>query len=69
MTPEQAAAFVNSQVTCAQAEMAAMHAANRAREEQGHSHAYDEEAFLAIPDRFGITYNHVVGLFIQVNNR
>lgn len=63
MTPEQAAAFINAQVACAQAEMAAMHAANRAREEQGHSHAYDEEAFLAIPDRFGISHNAVLTLF------
>ena len=60
MTPEQAIAFINSQVACAYAEMAAMHAANRAREEQGYSHAYDEEAFRSIPAQFGIDHNSVV---------
>jgi hypothetical protein len=41
MTPEQAAAFVNSQVMCAQAEIASMHEENHEREAQGHTHAHD----------------------------
>lgn len=63
MTPEQAAAFVQSQTACAMAEIASMHAENREREIQDHTHAYGPEAFRAVPDEFGIGYNDVVGLF------
>ena len=67
MTPEQAAAFVQSQTACAMAEMASMHAENREREMQGHTHAHGTENFAAIPDEFGIGYNAVVSLFQNVN--
>lgn len=68
MTPEQSAAFVQSQTACAMAEIASMHAANREREMQGHTHAYDETAFRAVPDEFGIGYNSVVRLFQDANS-
>ena len=68
MTPEQAAAFVQSQTACAMAEIASMRAANREREMQGHTHAYDETAFRAVPDDFGIGYNAVAVLFHDANS-
>ena len=63
MSPEQAAAYVNAQTVCALAELASMHAANYTRAQQDHTHAYDEDAFLAVPDRFGLSHNAVVILF------
>ena len=68
MTPEQVAAFVQSQTACAMAEIASMHAENREREMQGHTHAYDGAAFRAVPDEFGIGYNSVVGMFRDANS-
>ena len=68
MTPEQAAAFVQSQTACAMAEMAAMHAENRHRELNGYTHAHDDDAFRAVPDQFGIGYNDVVKLFQDANS-
>jgi hypothetical protein len=53
-------AFVMAQTVCAQAELAAMHAANLARAEQGHSPAYGEDAFRAVPDQFLIGHNAVI---------
>lgn len=67
MTPEQAAAFIQAQTVCAAAEIAAMQAANRAREEQGHSHAYGEDAFRDVPNEFGIGHNSVLELFRSAN--
>ena len=42
------------------AEMEAMKAANRAREEQGHSHAYGEDAFRELESQFMIGHNAVI---------
>ena len=67
MTPEQAAAFVNAQVVCAQAEIASMHAENREREVQDHTHAHDCEAFAAVPDKFGLHHNTVLQIFGDAN--
>lgn len=67
-TPEQAAAYINSQVTCAQAEMLAMQAENREREMQGHTHAFDAAAFRAVPEDFGIGYNSVVSFIQEANS-
>ncbi len=64
MTPEQKAAFINAQAACAMAEIAGMQAANQHRLSLGHSIAYDEDAFAAVPDRFGIGHNAVV-IFMQ----
>ena len=63
MTPEQQAAFIHSQTACMLAEMEAMKAANVAREVQGHSYAYGEDEFRALPDRFGLGHNTVVTFF------
>jgi hypothetical protein len=68
MTPEQAAAFVQSQTACAMAEIASMHAENREREMQGHTHAYDCCAFRAVPDEFGIGHNSVLSIFQSANS-
>jgi hypothetical protein len=68
MTPEQAAAFVQSQTACAMANIASMHAENRERELQGHTHAYGPDAFRSVPDQFGIGHNAVVILFQEANS-
>ena len=63
MTSEQAAAYVQAQTACAMAEIAAMHAANYTRDQQDHTHAYDEEAFRDITNRFGLHHNSVLTTF------
>jgi len=60
MTPEQSAAFVNSQVACALAEIEMMKAANHERLSSGEALAYNDESFAEIQDRFGIGRNAVV---------
>jgi hypothetical protein len=60
MTDEQKAAFVNAQTACALAEIAAMQAANS---QFPQDQPYDEKAFLAVPDKYVIGHNAVVGLF------
>jgi DNA polymerase I-like protein with 3'-5' exonuclease and polymerase domains len=67
MTPDQAAAFIQSQTVCATAEIAAMHAENRQRELNGHTHAHDDASFREVPVQFGITYNEVVSVFRDAN--
>jgi hypothetical protein len=68
MTPEQAAAFIQSQTACAMAEIEAMKSENRMRQIQDHSPAYDEGAFRAVPDAFGIGHNSVVEMFREANS-
>lgn len=63
MTPEQKAAFIQSQVACAQAEIAAMQAENAMRAVLGQSMAYEESDFTAVPLRYGIHHNAVVEFF------
>lgn len=65
MTPEQKAAYVIAQAACASAEIAAMQAANQQRERQGFAQAWDEAAFLSIPDKYGIHHNAVISLFMD----
>jgi hypothetical protein len=67
MTPEQIAAYVQSQVACASIEVEAMKAENRLFEEQGYAQVYNEAAFRAIPDQFGIGHNSVVSMFNASN--
>ena len=67
MTPEQAAAFINTQTICAQAELMAMFAKNKEREADRYALAYDEDAFRSVPENFGITYNQVVEFFKTIN--
>lgn len=68
MTPDQAAAFIQSQTVCALAEIEAMKSENRMRQIQDHSPAYDEAAFRAVPDEFGIGHNAVVGMIREANS-
>jgi hypothetical protein len=59
-TPEQKAAYLNSQTACALIKMQSMMAENQERESQGKSLAYGEEAFLALIDKYGIHHNAAV---------
>ncbi|KKN18109.1 hypothetical protein LCGC14_0959160 [marine sediment metagenome] len=61
MTDEQKAAYINSQVICAQIELEAMKVANRHDEGMGSAPTYVEEDFRAIVDRFVIGHNDVIG--------
>lgn len=63
MTTEQQAAFVIAQAACASAQIAAMQAANQHRLSLGHSIAYDEEAFLAVVDKYHLGHNAVIDFF------
>ena len=57
---EKRVAFIQSQTACALAEIEGMKAENQHREMQGYSQAYGEEAFFAIPDKYGISHNAVI---------
>lgn len=59
MTPEQKAAYVNSQSACALIEAMGMAAENQYRERRGESVAYREESFLTLIERYGISHNAV----------
>lgn len=63
MTDEQKAAYVFAQAVCAMAEIESMKAANMERDAQGASMAYDEAAFLAVIEKWGIHHNGVLGQF------
>lgn len=67
MTPEQAAAFIHAQSVCAMAAIQGMIAENQHRVACGHSVAYGEDAFSAIPDQYGIGHNTVCTLFEDAN--
>lgn len=69
MTPEQAAAFIHAQSVCALAEIQGMIAENQHRVSCGNSIAYGEDAFSAVPDRYGIGHNAICVLFEDVNGR
>jgi len=63
MTPEQEASYVNSQTACALIRMEGMKAENEFRQQQGLTIAYDEAAFLAVIEEYGIHHNAVVSMF------
>lgn len=65
MTPEQQAAFVNSQVACALIETASMMARNAINDRNGEALTYDEEAFMGLIDRYGIGHNDVLARLNQ----
>lgn len=60
MNTDQRIAYINAQVVCAMAEIEGMKAANTERERNGYSLAYGEEAFYAVPEKFGLTHNQVL---------
>lgn len=63
MTPEQKAAYVIAQSVCAMAEIESMKALNTYRQMRDETIAYDEEAFLTVIDKYGISHNAVLTLF------
>ena len=63
MTPEQQAAYINAQVACMNAELAAMQAANAAAVVRSDGVPDVEDDFLALPDRYGLSTNAVIGWF------
>lgn len=65
MDREQKIAYINSQTVCAQAELSGMEAENAQREHRGESMAYDEDAFMDIPVKYGITHNQVLECFMD----
>lgn len=63
MTDEQKAAYVFAQAIAAQIEMQAMLAANEDRARRGEAQAYNEAAFLALSEKYGLYHNHLMTLF------
>ena len=63
MTEEQKASYINAMVVCATAEIAGMQAANHSAAMAGGVPVYDAAAFEAIPNKYGIHHNAVVGFF------
>lgn len=63
MDDAQKAAYVMAQTACMMAEMEAMKAANRARQQNDYSDAYGEEEFLALIDKWGLSHNAVLTTF------
>ena len=63
MTAEQKAAYIIAQAACANSEVAGMQAENQDRLANGLSIAYDEAAFAAVIERYGIHHNAVVTFF------
>ena len=60
MTPDQKAAFINSQVACAQIDMAAMAAENEANRCDGRPIAWGSNSFIALIDKYAIGHNAVI---------
>lgn len=63
MTDEQKAAYIHAQSICALAEIQGMIATNDRRKQLDLSVAYDEEAFLGVPGRYGLHHNQVCETF------
>lgn len=63
MTKNEAVAYIQAQSVAALCEIESMKAANTERQDQGYALAYDEEAFLAVIDRYGISHNAVLITF------
>jgi len=59
MSPEQKAAYVNSQVACAQIEAMAMWTANQAAESAGKSIPHSAQDFLDLMEKYGIHHNAI----------
>jgi hypothetical protein len=63
MTPEQKAAYVFAQASCALIEALGMVATNQERERHGFALAYGEEAFAQLLKTYGIDQNSTLSLF------
>lgn len=57
MTPEERAAFLNTQAVAAMIKAMGMQAENKGCEMRGETMLYGEEAFNDLIDEFGIGYN------------
>jgi len=66
MNTEQRIAYIQSQVVCAQAEIEGMKALNHERMDGGYTLAYDEAAFLAVPEKYGLTHNQVIAYLMDM---
>jgi hypothetical protein len=62
MTKNQSAAYLFSQSACALAEIEGMKAENAIRGMRGEPLAYNEAAFIAVIDNYGIHHNGAVAL-------
>lgn len=60
MFPEQRVAFIQSQIICAMAEMEAMKIENL-----GEVKRWSADDFRAVPDRFGLGHNAVIGYLME----
>ena len=65
MTPEERAAFINSQVACALIDLAGMQAENNARQQLGQALAYQEDSFQVMMRKYLIEHNEVLTFFQQ----
>ena len=63
MTSDEAVAFIHAQTVAATARIEAMKAENWMREMKGHTIAYGEKEFDAIPLEYGIDHNSVITTF------
>ena len=63
MNKEQQAAYVHAMTVSAYIEALSMVAANEERVEQGHGIAYDEQAFLDLIPKYGISHNQILEMF------
>lgn len=63
MTPEQQAAYIIAQSACMLAEMEAMKAANAMPFAGTETKRYEPADFEALPNRYGLHHNAVVGWF------
>ena len=63
MDEVQKAAYVMAQTACALIEAMGMVAENEQRKALGQSMAYTEDAFVDLPNKYGIHNNATIGLF------
>jgi hypothetical protein len=63
MTSEQKAAYIFSQAVCALAEIEGMKAGNSHRLSTDGCISYDDEAFFAVAEKYGLGHNSVISLF------
>jgi len=63
LNKNQTTAYVLAQTACALAEIEGMKAENMQRAVLGQSMAYDEAAFQAVIERYGIHHNGVITMF------
>jgi hypothetical protein len=58
---EMRVVFIKAQITCAEAELFGMQAANAEARLNGDKMPYGISDFTAVPIKFGITHNQVIG--------